>query len=182
MKEIAIICLLPKEVNKFYLELRQKIAKQFDFNVNHKVPAHITIKYGFPFEDLGEVERVVQEFCLSQSKTKWELHDFGNFVNPDNRVVFIDAIPSRETRKVHKKFYDDLQKIKWIQWAQYDSVNLHYHITLVSKGITSENYEAVWSFVNQQEKPNFEVYFDNLALFRIENDPPFIYQEYHFPD
>ncbi len=182
MNELAIICLLPEEVNNYHQGLRQKITYQFGFEVNHNVPPHITIKYGFPIKDIVEIEEVAYKFCLSHPKTKWKLSDFGHFINPDKHVVFIDTIPMEKTRKVHASFMDSLRKINWVKWSQFDSANLHYHVTLASKGITSANFDDVWSFLNQQEKPDFKVQFDNLALLRIEKDPPFVYNIFRFPD
>jgi 2'-5' RNA ligase len=182
MKEIAIIYLLPEEVSNYYQVLRHKIAERFGLEFNHNIPAHITLKYGFPIENLGEIERVMQDFCVSQPKAKWELHDFNYFVNPEKNVVFIDAKPSKNIRKVHASFIDNLKKIDWVQWRQFDNANFHYHVTLASNGISSDNFVEVWSFLNQQIKPNYEVNFDNLALFRIDIEPPIVYKTYRFPD
>jgi 2'-5' RNA ligase len=181
MKEIGIICLLPEDVNNYCQELRLKIAAQFGFKANFNIPAHITIKYRFPVEEIGEIEKAVQEFCVSQVKVKWSLHDFSHFTNINDFVVFIDAVASEETRKVHSSFLDRLRKIHWVQWGQFDNANLHYHVTLAAQGITAENFKSVWSFVTQQEKPSFEVFFDNLALVQIDEDSRSIYKIYQFP-
>ena len=182
MKEIAIICLLPEEVNRYYKELRQKIGDQFGLDMKRNIPAHITVKYGFPVENVDEIEKMAEEFCMSETgRAKWTLRDFGRFVNPDKYVVFIEAVPSTETRKAHARFLDKLRQINWVQWGPYDNINLHYHVTLAVRGITSENHEAVWSFVNQQKKPKFAVHFDNLALVEIEEDSGSVYKTFSFP-
>ncbi len=180
MIKIGIVCLLPEEVSNYYQELRLKIATEFGLDVNFSVPAHITVKYPFPVKATDEIEKVAQEFCMSQTKTKWTLCDFDRFINPDKYVVFIDAIPTKKTRKAHASFLNKLQKISWVQWGQFDNVDLHYHVTLATQGITSENFGAIWSFVNQQEKPDFEVFFDNLALVRIDEDKRSVYKTYRF--
>lgn len=171
---------MPEEINSYYQELRLKVAGQFGFDANLNVPAHITIKYRFPIEDDGVVEKAVQEFCASQIKTKWMLHDFNYFDNGDDYVVFIDVMASKEVRKAHSDFLDRLRAIEWVSWGQFDNANLHYHVTLAANGITSENFGAVWEYVNQFEKPNFEVFFDNLALVKIEEDSRSIYKIFRF--
>ncbi len=143
--------------------------------MNFGVPAHITLKYGFPVKDIEEIEKVAAQFFLSSPKTKWYLRDFGFFNNLDKHVVFIDAIPAVDTRIAHAALLDDLRKIKWVKWSQFDTSELQYHVTLASKGITSGTFDEVWSFINKLEKPSFEVHLDNLALFRIEKDPPFVH-------
>jgi len=182
MVEIAIICLLPKEVNTYYRTLRKKLAENFGLQMNYDVPAHITLKYGFPVEDLNEIEKVVEQFFLSSPITKWFLRDFGFFNNLDKYVVFIDAIPAVDTRTTHSALLENLRKIQWVKWRQFDTSDLHYHVTLASNGITSDNFADVWSFTKQFEKPNFDVYLDNLAIFRIEKDPPFVHSLFHFPE
>ena len=180
MREISIICLLPEEVSGYYQALRLKIAMQFGLEINPNVPAHITLKYPFPVENIDEIEKAAEEFCRSQPKTKWRLHGFNHFINPDKHVVFIDAIPSKETRAAHASFLDRLKRIGWVQWGVFDNADLHYHVTLATKGITSKNFEAIWLFVNQQEKPDFEVCFDNLAFVQIDGDERFVSQTYRF--
>lgn len=182
MKEIAIICLLPEEVNAYYRELRRKIAEKFGLEVNNDVPAHITLKYGFPVDDINEIERIAEKISLTRIKPKWSLRTFGFFDNPDKHVVFIDAIPSTDARTLHTALLDELHKIQWVQWSPFDTSALHYHVTLASEGITPKNFNDVWSYINKLEKPRFEVQFDNLTLFRIEKDPPFIQSMFRFPD
>ena len=180
MNEIGIICVLPEEIRNYQRDIRQKIATQFGFPeiTNSIIPTHITIKYRFPIENLDEVEKVVQEFSLVQSKTKWLLQGFSHFKNDDDFVIFIDVVASEETRKAHAEFLDRLREIGWVKWGEFDNANLHYHVTLVAQSLTSENFEAVWSFVNEQEKPNFESFFDNLTLVQINEDSRSVYKIY----
>jgi hypothetical protein len=180
MNEIGIICILPEEVRNYQRNLRQKIAAQFGLAdiANPIIPAHITIKYRFPVENLDEIENTIQEFCTAQSKTKWSLQGFSHFSNGDDYVIFIDVTASEETRKAHARFLDRLRAIGWVQWGQFDNANLHYHVTLGAQGITSENFEFVWSFVNQQEKPSFELFFDNLSLVKINEDSRSVHKTY----
>ena len=168
MNEIGIICILSEEVRNYQKDLRQKIVTQFGLpNIVNPIPTHITIKYRFPLENLDEVEQAVQEFCIAENKTKWSLLGFNYFSNNDDYVVFIDVLAPQETRKAHARFLDRLREINWVQWGEFDNADLHYHVTLAAKGITIENFEKVWAFVNQQEKPSIESYFDNITLIKI---------------
>jgi 2'-5' RNA ligase len=180
MNEFGIICILPEEVRSYQSDLRQKIATKFGLSdiANPIIPAHITIKYRFPVENLDEIEKAVQEFSTAQSKTKWSLQGFSHFKNDDDYVIFIDVVASEETRKAHARFLDRLGKISWVQWGQFDNADLHYHVTLAAKGITIQNFETVWAFVNQQEKPSFESFFDNITLIKIAENTGSIYKTY----
>jgi 2'-5' RNA ligase len=182
MNKIGIISLLPDEVRNYHRELRQKIATEFGLDgiANPIIPAHITMKYPFPVEDLDEIEKATQEFCVSQSKTKWRLQGFNYFQNGENPVIFIDVIPSEAIRKAHIHFLENLRKISWIEWGRFDDANLHYHVTLAAQGITFENFQSIWSFVNQHAEPHFEVFFDNLSLVQINEVSRSVYRTYWF--
>lgn len=178
MKQIGIICLLPEDVRIYHRELRQMIAEQFHLVgvANPLVPAHITVKYPFPVENPDEIEKAVEEFCVFQSKTRWVLQGFNYFQNTETPVIFIDVIPSEETRKVHGRFLERLRKISWVQWGPFDHADLHYHVTLGAQGLTSENFPSVWSFINQLGNPYFEASFDNLSLVQIDEDSRSVYK------
>ena len=180
MKKFGIICLMPDEVRDYHQKSRLNLVYQFGLRVNINVPAHITIKYPFEVEDTDEIEKVVQEFCDTQVKTEWVLQGFNYFKNSDHYVVFIDVVSSAETRAAHSSFLDGLKKINWMQWGKFDTADLHYHVTLATHGLTADNFDAVWSFLDQQEKPNFKVFFDNLAFVQIEENSRFIYQTFRF--
>ena len=103
---------------------------------------------------------------------------FSHFKNDDDYVIFIDVVASEETRKAHARFLDRLREINWVKWGPFDNANLHYHVTLVAQSLTPDNFEAVWSFVNEQEEPNFESFFDNLTLVQINEDSRSVYKTY----
>ncbi len=182
MNKIGIISLLPDEIRFYQQELRQRIAAEFGLDgiANPPVPAHITIKYPFPIENLQEIEKTVQEFCTAQRKTTWLLQGFNYFQNAENPVIFIDVIPTKAIRKAHASFLESLRKISWVQWARFDNANLHYHVTLAAHGITFENFQSIWSFVNQHAQPRFEAVFDNLSLVQINEDSRSVYKTFWF--
>ena len=180
MNKIGIICLLPEKIQKYQQELRQKISLQFGIDgiASSTIPAHITLKYPFPVENINEIEKTVQDFSISQRKTKWLLHGFNSFQNGDNYVIFIDVVASTEIRKTHARFLDELRKISWVKWGQFDNADLHYHVTLGNQGITSVNFKEIWSFINEQERPNFEAFFDNISLVQINEYSRSVYKTY----
>lgn len=180
MKKFGIICLMPDKVRDYHQELRLRLVAQFGLSVNINVPAHITIKYPDEVEDTDEIEKVVQDFCDTQVKTEWVLQDFNHFINNDNYVVFMDIVSSAETRIAHSNFLDTLRKINWMQWGQFDTADLHYHVTLAARGLSADNFDSVWSFLEQQEKPNFKVFFDDLAFVQIEEKSGSIYKTFQF--
>lgn len=184
MKEIGVICILPETVRQYQRELRQKIEMKFGLPgiANPSIPGHITLKYRFPVGDLDELEAAIQEFSTSERKASWALQSFSYFKNEDDYVIFIDVKPSEEARQLHARFLDRLRKISWVQWGPFDHANLHYHVTLAGRGVTSVNFEEVWSFMRQQENPDFEVFLDNLSLIRIDENSHSMYKIYWLHD
>lgn len=180
MKKFGIVCLLPEEVCAYHQELRLKLVSQFGVRINSSVPAHITIKYPFLVEDTDEIEQAIQEFCALQTSTGWLLQGFNHFIHDGTYVVFMDVISSTETRDTHVRFLDRLKKISWMQWGPFDTADLHYHVTLATHGLTAENFESVWSFLGQQERSSFQVFFDNLAIVQIDEDGRSVYKVFPF--
>ena len=180
MWEIALICLLTEEVNTYYRNLRQKLSAQFGIEINLGVPAHITLKYGFPVENIRKIEEVVRIFSEFQPRAKWELCGFGHFSHPDRKIVFLDVRPGDGIQVAHLRLLDKLRLIPWVKWGQFDGPSWHYHVTLAAQGITTDNFGDVLSFLEDLEEPVFEANFDNIALFRVEKDPPFIYRKFDF--
>lgn len=180
LHEFGIVYLLPNAAAKYHRELRLKIEEEFRLtgSTQSNVPSHITMKYRFNTENIEEVKNILQEFANSQVKTKWLLKGFNHFVNTDSFVIFIDVVPSPETREAHAQFLDALRRLDWMQWSPFDNANLHYHVTLAHKGITAENFETIWTFVIQQEPPDFELFFDNFALLKISDGIHSVYKEY----
>ena len=171
---------MPEEVRDYHQRLRLQLVSQFGLTVNLNVPAHITVKYPFVIENDDEIEELIQKFCETSTGTGWHLQGFNHFINEENRVVFIDVVPQAETRSVHAKFLAELRKVHWVQWGQFDTADLHYHVTLATHGLTTENFDAVWAFLKQQEKPDFQVHFDNLALVLIEDHSRSVYKIFQF--
>lgn len=180
MMEVAIISLLPEEVDNYYLELRQELEERFGLEMNHTIPAHITFKYGFPVEDLSKVAEVVRGVCSNHPRPTLQLDDFGSFHHRNNPVAFIDCIPTQGIRDIHEALFEGLRKINWVRWGEFDITDLHYHVTIASNCKTSEEFELVWSFLRNLAKPHFELQLDNLALFRTERDPPLVSSMFRF--
>ena len=184
LNEFGIVYLLPKTVGNYHRELRLKIEKEFKLTGRTELnaPSHITLKYRFQAEDIQEVEEILQDFSTTQTKTRWSLNGFNYFTNSGSFVIFIDVIPSQETRKAHAQFLDRLRQIGWMQWGPFDHAAIHYHVTLAHHGMTTENFDEVWAFVNQHKSPDIELFFDNLALLKIDDGIHTVYKTYRFLD
>lgn len=184
MAEFGVVYLLPDEAKEYHERLRFDVEESFALtgDVRLLAPSHITMKYRFDAENTADLERVLSDFAGSQVKTPWELDGFGHFINTDSRVIFIEVAASPATRMAHARFLEQLKGLSWMQWGPYDHANLHYHVTIANHGLTRENFAAVWEYVNRQAPPQFDLYFDNLALLKIEGETHTVYRRYGFGD
>jgi hypothetical protein len=94
----------------------------------------------------------------------------------------MDVVPTKETRMAHTYLLDKLRQVSWMQWGPFDHADLHYHVTLANRGLTRGNFTEVWSFINQQEVPHIDLYFDNLALLKIDGSAHSVYKVYRLLD
>ena len=183
MYTYGICCLLPDTATSYHDQLWQKIEARFHLTGRTEpgVPAHITLKYPFQAEAIAEVEEVVQAFSAKQTPTQWAVKGFNFFQTANDFVIFMDVFPTPEAQKAHTRLVAALQQIDWMQWIEFDTDNIHYHVTLAHQGLTKDNFEAVWAFVNQQIAPNCDLLFDNLALIQTDGETGTTYRQYWFP-
>ena len=184
MEQFGIVYLLPETAKTYHKQLRLDIENEFGLtgSTQFTSPSHITMKYPFEAEHIEEVEDILYSFSNSQAQTIWSLKGFGHFINPDFRVIFIDVKPSQATRAAHARFLQKLRQRSWMQWSLFDGTNLNFHVTLANRGLTLNNFESVWNYVNQREQPQFELFFDNFALLKIESEIHTVYKRYQFQE
>ena len=180
MQEYGIVYLLPGPVADYQRELRLKIEKAFELtgNIRRNAPPHITLKYRFQTEDIGPVERLLSEFTATQSKTQWSIQGFNTFEHLEHFVIYMDVVPTPEAKQAHSRLTQQLETIDWMQWKPFDGANLTFHATLAHKGLTPANFKQVMRFVEQQKRPNFDLFFDNVTLLEINSNVHTVYRRF----
>ncbi|MEM7111073.1 MAG: 2'-5' RNA ligase family protein [Chloroflexota bacterium] len=170
MKKFGIGYLVPESASQYQLNLRQKIQTRFNLTGSSKLksPSHITLKYPFQAEETQAVEQLLQRFSATQPQTKWAIRGFNYFQNGETYVIYMDVIASLAARKAHEQLLEALHQIEWMEWGEFDTADMHYHVTVAQKGLTKHNFDTVWAFVNRQTWPNFDLHFDNVALVQLQ--------------
>jgi len=179
--EYALINLLPVPVRRYHLDLWDKVDHAFGLTgrAGPKAPPHITLKYGFEATDLTELEQALARFAATTRPTPWSIRGYNHFITPGNYVIFLEVIPSPAVRVAHAALLDELRALPWMRWNEYDNGDLHYHATIAHRGLTDDNFDAVWRFVNAQPPPDFDVNFDNVTLLEIKEDFDAVQQTFH---
>ena len=151
-KALYFAALLPptsimEEVEKLKLEIKEK------FGAAHalKLPAHITLLPPVWLESdleklfLERIEYVTQ----AQDFFPVELKDFGHF---KQRVIFINVVNSPGIFPLYEKLRDNMP-----QFFPEKNSPLHPHITLATRDLTREKYQAAWTFLqDRSSKARFE--------------------------
>lgn len=178
--EYALIYTLPEPARSYYLDLGAKVESEFALTGRSKpkTPPHITLKYAFETNDLTEVERALEEFTATTLPAPWSVRGYNHFSAPGNYVIFLEVIPKPAVRVAHAALLERLRPIPWMRWDQYDNADLHYHVTVVHRGLTGANFASVWTFINAQPPPDFDLHLDAITLLRINKDVDTVYKTY----
>ena len=174
--EFAIVYLLPEAAARYHLDLWSKVEAAFHLTGERrpKSPPHITLKYPFAAVDLAAVETMLAGFVDAVPPAPMAIRGFNRFITPDNYVIFLDVIPSSAARTVHARLLKRLKDLSWMTWGQYDTADMHFHVTIAEKGQSEAAFGDLWAFVNSQPAPDFALHLDHLALVKIgKNDVPY---------
>ena len=175
----AIVYLLPEPAWSYYLDLWSKIERKFRMTGEPRpnIPPHITLKYPFSTADIAEVEHALAAFSRETAPAPWSIRGFSHFTTPDY-VIFLEVIPSPAARAIHADLLECLRPVPGMQWDTYDNADLHFHATLAHRKLTRANFNDVWSFVNAQEPPAFDLSLDMLTLLKIDGPVHTMYKTF----
>lgn len=160
-----IVCLIKGKAKEFNETLMYDVAKRFNVKgaIERKPPAHITLKYSFEIDKIDELENIIKEFCTSNKRTEYKLNGFGSF---DKNTIFIKVEPSNEMVRSYKKLINKLKKVKWMTWKEFDNT-LNFHASIAHSDVNENNFEVIWNYVTKN-KPEFNLFFDNITILKME--------------
>lgn len=170
----VIVSVVKGEAGDFNNNLRKEVFNKFKAK-SSKLPAHFTIKSPFEWEDIRELEEVLENFSKNNKNTKarYKLNGYDHF---DNRVIFMKVDMSKEGRILHDKLIEQLSKIDYINFTEKDGKNKIFHVTISSKKI-QKIYDILWDYVNQYPC-NFNCYFDNISIYKWQDNTWKLHKEY----
>ncbi|MCP5102491.1 MAG: 2'-5' RNA ligase family protein [bacterium] len=176
----GIFYLVKGEAGQFHEKLAYGVAEKFDvqMGIKRKAPPHLTVKFPFQTDNIGEVENLVEEFCSRHRKTpvKWE-----GFGSTGKNMIFIKGVPSPEMRQVYDAFIDQLKTIPWMKWHDRDGENNPFAAPIAHTDVDESNFDAIWEYVNQHN-PNYDLLFDNISILKLEDGIWKVHKEYLFKD
>lgn len=172
MNRYVLVCVIGGEVLNFHKEIRSDVCYKFNKRPQ-KLPAHFTIKAPFETDKIDEMIKVLDEFSKDRKKAPIKIDGFGKFRED---VVYMSVKLSDEAKKIHDELIDELSKISWIEFEPNEGKNKIFHCTIVSRRIR-DKFKEIWEYVNKYEC-NFESYFDNISLYKWNNNTWELYKKY----
>ncbi len=169
----VIVCVLKGEAGDFNNNLRKDILKKFNAK-SSKLPAHFTIKAPFEYDgSIIDLENNIEAFCKRERSQPFRLNNYNHF---DNRVIYMDVDMSKEGKMLHDRLIEEIDKSSYINFTKTDGKDKVFHVTLSSKKLPPI-YEEVWNYVNQY-KFDFKCNFDNITIYKWEENTWKIYREF----
>ncbi|WP_346888226.1 2'-5' RNA ligase family protein [Clostridium sp. UBA1056] len=171
----VIVSVIKGEAGDFNNNLRKEVYEKFKAK-SSKLPAHFTIKAPFEYDDdITEIEKSIEDYCIQHRREPLEIKGYNHF---DDRVIYMDMAMSREGRILHDGLIEEMSKVPYIEFTNKDGKDKIFHITISSKRIKSIYYD-LWNYVNKYPC-SFQSYFDNVSIYRWENNTWVLHKEYLF--
>ena len=170
----VIVSVVKGKAGNFNNNLRKEVFQKFNAK-SSKLPAHFTIKAPFEYDDIEELEEVLQNFCKTHKRAPYKIKKYNHF---DNRAIYMEVIMSKEGKKLHDDLFDELNKISYINFGEKDGKDKIFHVTISSKKIQTI-FDELWDYVNSIPC-DFDCEFDNVSIFKWKNNTWILHKEYKF--
>lgn len=171
----VIVSVIKGEAGDFNNNLRKEVYEKFRAK-SSKLPAHFTIKAPFEYDDdIIEVEKSIEDYCIHHRREPLEIKGYNHF---EDRVIYMDMVMSGKGKILHDGLIEEMSKVPYIEFTNKDGKDKIFHITISSKRIKSIYYD-LWNYVNKYPC-NFQGYFDNVSIYRWENNTWVLHKEYLF--
>ena len=176
MDRYVLVCTIEGEASEFHDKITRDVCYKFN-KKRTKLPAHITLKAPFERDKIDDMVEMMETFTGARSKTPIKINGFGKFRRD---VVYMNVNVSREAKIVHDELIDEMENIPWVIFKPNEGKDRVFHCTIVSKRI-QDKFEEIWNYVNEY-KCDFDVYFDNLSLYKWQENTWVLYRKFKFRD
>ncbi len=164
--------LIQGEVAEWHTNITKKISEKFNtWKVYEKIPPHITIFYPEGVEDISPIRNHIKDWTQkNKAPGNFYLSGLGHF---RDRVVFAKVDSDESAIKAIEDLRKDLKNMTGIT---EDYPHWHPHVTLANK-LTRQEINKIWEYVNQLDRPNFALPFNNITIFRYVGDQKWVVDE-----
>ena len=170
----ALVYLIKGKPKKYQQNLVKTVGPKFGerYVLESKLPAHITLKIPFDTSNIKPLENRLKEFVKKQKPAKIKITGFGNF---RRFVAFLKFKFSKSAFKIQKDLIKELNKVG-IKLHEHDK-KWHPHAT-ISYGNTKKSFNNIWNYLKTLNKPQFDLYFDNITILKKGKKYWKVYKEF----
>ncbi|VVB80360.1 RNA 2',3'-cyclic phosphodiesterase [uncultured archaeon] len=170
MASYVLVYLIEGKAKRYHQALSKEISKKFNVkNPSDRIVPHITIKFIGNLNNKNQVKeliRKINETSFNLRKFEFTLEGFNNF---DRRVLFIDVKKIDALQNAYQEVYSRIIKLPFIKKVpKFEGKNMHFHATLCIDDI-EKKFDKIKNYLSNRN-PVYEVYFNNLALMKKENN------------
>ena len=145
--------------------ITRDLAEKFDsFPIHERIPPHLTLKRWFELDEHGMdmLCKTLDTFSTTQKQSGYTLSSFGNF---GEGVIYVDAIPSAEMSQSVVTLLDALHKVEGLTFEEFDNAG-DFHATVAMRALKPFDFEQLWGYLKTVSQPNYQMKFDNIAVFK----------------
>ena len=152
-------------ISDYYFETIERLSKEglIDMKVKIRTP-HITLKAPFETKEVDKLEEIILDSFPENPRMYLTIGRFGNFVESEKPVLFIDVEASYEFLRHYKKFLDSLSRANF-PFSEYDRVDKNFHITL-AKGNEIPDIDKALSYLQKNQNRLFNTSLANITIFK----------------
>ena len=160
------------EARNYLEEISEDISQTFGTRPLHRrTPPHLTLYRPFETEDIRLERQILSEWSSKAIATPFNLEGFGRFTD---RVIFVDANVDMYIKGLVEDLQHSISKIPGM--PQESGRPWRPHATLVKREMP-EKIEWVWKYLSELPKPQFDLNFDAVTLFRFEQESGWLVEE-----
>jgi 2'-5' RNA ligase len=155
------------EVEKYYNAITAELAGKFDVgDLSKRVPPHLTLKYPFVSDDISSVEKTIEHFLIDKKPIPFVIDGFDKF-DDNSETVFLSVTHDDVLYSFVKECITELPGTE--ERKNFDAGKFRLHMSVV-RHIDVSMCDRILEYLAIQPKPHFDLSFDNLTLFNLEDN------------
>jgi 2'-5' RNA ligase len=168
--------LVEGEASNYYKTLTSDLEQRFGIkNLSEYIPPHLTLKIPFDPDSIEDFEKYVATVSENLSSADLTVDGFEKF--DGKRMTIFLKVTAGDNLKVIESVVESLESYGEDTKKLPRPLALH---TSIARFLSLEECEEIWSYLQTLPAPQFNLVFNNLTIFKLEDDFWTIYKTFHF--
>ena len=134
--QLAIVIPLPDEIAHKVVELQFSILREFGTHEGLESQPHITLKMGFPANDIGAAVGFIEQQAARIAPMQLEIDGFDTF---DEGILFLDVKPNPALEAIRQGLLHDLESSLGFAPLPIEGPGFRFHVT-VAAGLPARDF------------------------------------------